>query len=306
MALRRRYGRSLTHIWMIGCLASSRLSRRSFCFNVQPHAQGSPWSSGWSPSTGSCLAQRRDLHQPPTAFVGSSTVRCAATAVASPGGVGQFADGQDVGELFDVLLPPGGAESKETVRLGLVDAASLQYAGVAKKRGEVHRDGDWHRSIHIWVLWKKNEASGLELLVQQRAATKDTHPNFWDVSVAGHLTAGDRSLPTALREAEEELGLTVAAEDLELLFSVAVASEGETARHGRFIDREVQDVYLMHVRDQGDSFIDSLRYSTGEVAALRSEAVDALLSKLRARDAAYVPRDAAYVSALAAALESRQ
>lgn len=43
--------------------------------------------------------------------------------------------------------------------------------GFSKARSLVHRDGDWHRSTHIWVL-----SSDGDVLVQKRAAGKDTFP----------------------------------------------------------------------------------------------------------------------------------
>lgn len=44
-------------------------------------------------------------------------------------------------------------------------------AGYSKARSLVHRDGDWHRSTHIWVL--SNDG---RLLVQKRSSLKDTFP----------------------------------------------------------------------------------------------------------------------------------
>ena len=73
-----------------------------------------------------------------------------------------------------------------------------------KDRADVHRDGDWHRSVHIWIVRRSERA----LLIQQRAADKDTWPGYWDASVGGHLSAGER-YEDAYREIEEELGVTI-------------------------------------------------------------------------------------------------
>ena len=50
-----------------------------------------------------------------------------------------------------------------------------------KSRTLVHRDGDWHASIHIWLLHSKTG----KLLVQQRSHNKDSHPgtSILDVSI---------------------------------------------------------------------------------------------------------------------------
>ena len=72
--------------------------------------------------------------------------------------------------------------------------------GKTKLRSEVHRDGDWHKAVHIWII---NDNGNI--LLQRRCATKDSNPNMLDISSAGHLTAGDDSLSGAIRELKEEL-----------------------------------------------------------------------------------------------------
>jgi isopentenyldiphosphate isomerase len=72
--------------------------------------------------------------------------------------------------------------------------------GESRPRDEVHKNGIWHRSVHIWVLNDKEE-----LLIQRRALQKESHPGMWDVSCAGHIGSGDSSLQAAVRELKEEL-----------------------------------------------------------------------------------------------------
>eukprot|EP00171_Calliarthron_tuberculosum_P016953 IDg16953t1 len=122
--------------------------------------------------------------------------------------------------------------------------------GVAKARSQVHRDGDLHRSTHIWVIAR---TSPPQLLLQKRAADKDTFPGLWDVSAAGHIAAGDQSLDSAQRELLEELGLRAGnGEDAELekAFEARACNKGSTPKHGAFIDNELQDVYIL--RRDGD------------------------------------------------------
>lgn len=49
--------------------------------------------------------------------------------------------------------------------------------GIKKPRKQVHMDGDWHRTIHVWIVNEKGE-----ILLQRRCATKDSFPNMLDVS----------------------------------------------------------------------------------------------------------------------------
>lgn len=60
-------------------------------------------------------------------------------------------------------------------------------------RGDVHRDGDYHRAVHVWIFAESTQ----ELLVQKRADCKDSFAGLWDISSAGHISAGDSSLITA-------------------------------------------------------------------------------------------------------------
>lgn len=84
--------------------------------------------------------------------------------------------------------------------------------GKTKLRTEVHRDGDQHKAVHIWIINNNGD-----ILLQRRCATKDSNPNMLDISSAGHLSAGDDSLDGAIREVKEELNLDVNKEELQLL-----------------------------------------------------------------------------------------
>jgi hypothetical protein len=61
------------------------------------------------------------------------------------------------------------------------------------ERHLVHADGDYHAAVHVWIYV---ESTG-ELLLQKRADRKDSWPGLWDISSAGHISAGDTSLITA-------------------------------------------------------------------------------------------------------------
>lgn len=213
--------------------------------------------------------------------------------------MGKWSDGQDLDEQFDVLDEPTRVEDWRR-QVGIIDPASVRRTGSTMRRGDIHRQGIWHRSIHLWIVTPSS--AGPSILMQKRAATKDTHPGLWDVSVAGHIDAGDKPLDTAVREAEEELGVQVTADELQCLYTVAAEVKGSTKRHGAFICREVQDIFLYELA--GDA-VDELRFSTGEVEDLRAEPMGALLQRLRDRDAAYVPRSEEYISALSSALARR-
>lgn len=81
--------------------------------------------------------------------------------------------------------------------------------GRTKPRSAVHRDGDWHRAVNIFIITPQNE-----VLLQRRSLTKDSYPGKLDISCGGHLSAGDDIETAAIRELEEELGMQISPQDL--------------------------------------------------------------------------------------------
>jgi len=109
--------------------------------------------------------------------------------------------------------------------------------GEVKLRGEVHRDGDWHKAVRIWVI---NDDG--ELIMQKRSSKRESNPNMWIETTSGHIDAGDTSINAAVRELKEEIGLDVQEEELEYLFTVKESS----IHNGNFIDNEFVDIYLLN------------------------------------------------------------
>lgn len=106
--------------------------------------------------------------------------------------------------------------------------------GETKPRDAVHRDGDWHRVFHLWIV-----KDGDHVLLQRRAPGKDLAPGLLDVTVGGHLRAGETWVE-GLREVEEELGLVVDLVDLERLGTFR-----SERVYPHAVDREVQEVFAL-------------------------------------------------------------
>jgi len=68
---------------------------------------------------------------------------------------------------------------------------------------EAWDNGLRHRVVRIMI---ENDAG--EILLQHRSPTKDIFPDCWDNSAAGHVDAGEDYDQAAIRELEEELGLS--------------------------------------------------------------------------------------------------
>ncbi|MFA5125524.1 MAG: NUDIX domain-containing protein [archaeon] len=77
-----------------------------------------------------------------------------------------------------------------------------------------HDKGIWHLAAHIWIYNSRGE-----ILLQFRSKQKKLFPSLWDISVAGHIGAGEEALTCAIREMKEEIGLSVKPSDLEKVFT---------------------------------------------------------------------------------------
>lgn len=119
-------------------------------------------------------------------------------------------------------------------RIDILDELG-QKTGASRTRSEVHRLGLWHRTVHIWLF----DANG-KVLFQLRARDKENNPGLYDTSCAGHISAGDSSLESAIREIREELGLEKRSEDLTYLFE---SRHSSVLNSGTYLDNEFYDVY---------------------------------------------------------------
>lgn len=113
-----------------------------------------------------------------------------------------------------------------------------EKTGEVSLKSEAHRMGLWHRCFHCWVVWEDGSGNA-HLLAQRRAFGKDTWPGWLDVSVAGHLGAGEEPLD-GRREIEEEIGLPVKPDRLVTLGTRRVEHDISQG-----LDREFHDVFLL-------------------------------------------------------------
>lgn len=127
--------------------------------------------------------------------------------------------------------------------------------GKTKLRSEVHRDGDWHKAVHIWIINDRGE-----ILLQRRCATKDSNPNMLDISSAGHLSAGDESLSGAIRELKEELNLSVKAEELQFIKTL----KKSTKYTATFINNEFDDLYILRTNKK----IEDMKFQEEEISEI--------------------------------------
>ncbi len=167
-------------------------------------------------------------------------------------------------EFFDVLNPDG------------------TTAGYSLSRDEVHKKGLWHRTVHIWILNSNNE-----LLIQKRSYQKEVYPGLWDISCAGHLSCGEDCYSGAIRELEEELGLTVEPNELKYLFTV---TQHYSHPDRLFIDNELVDVLLL----DKDVDADSMCMDKNEVVEVKFISVNELQKCVMERSPLLAPHEDEY------------
>lgn len=143
-------------------------------------------------------------------------------------------------------------DGKELEYLDIVDEKGIP-TGYIKERTLMHRDGDLHRTSHVWIA--RHHKGKIQLLLQKRSASKDSHPGCFDISSAGHIPAGDDFKESALRELSEELGILI---DENRLHECGIRRiQWQDTFHGKsFVDNQISKVFLLwHDLDESKIFI---------------------------------------------------
>ncbi|MFC3787930.1 NUDIX domain-containing protein [Paenibacillus sp. GCM10012307] len=150
----------------------------------------------------------------------------------------------------------------------------MNYQGTAL-RSEVHRRGLWHQTIHCWVMQKRE--GRCYVWFQLRQSDKDTYPDLLDITVAGHLSAGE-TIEDGVRELEEELGIRASFSELFKLGEHREQLEGHV-RGVPFIDRELSHVFGYASRVP----LASLELQSEEVAGIFEAGLDEMIALFEGR-----------------------
>ena len=141
-------------------------------------------------------------------------------------------------ELIDILTPEG----KPTGKIAL--------------KSEAHKNGWFHATVHIWIYTKDEK-----ILLQKRAVTKKVFPGLWDISVAGHIAAGETILSAAKREVLEEVGLELTEKDF-----TKIGTRIHQVKHENGIqDNEHHHVFIAELKTD----ISHLKIQEEEVAGIK-------------------------------------
>ena len=152
--------------------------------------------------------------------------------------------------LFDELIRRGFAQRRKQLKKQLPEGPQWEDItaglGVTATRAEVHAQRLTHRAVHVFVFNKRGD-----LLLQKRSLLKDMCPGLWDSSVSGHLDSGESYETAAIRELEEEMGITTE------------TVPEEIARIAPGVETGWEHVRLYRIRHDG-----ALRFPAAEVDAV--------------------------------------
>ena len=166
--------------------------------------------------------------------------------------------------------------------------------GIVRERNVAHRYGSMHATVHMWVMRRKEKnaadaagksssygisandpADEWEVLLQKRSANKDSNPGCYDISSAGHISAGNEPLPSAVREIGEELGIRAVPEDF-LYVGTRIKKSNKEFYGKPFIDNQLSYIYIY----KGSVDTDLITLQEEEVESVEWMALDEVIRRL--------------------------
>lgn len=160
-------------------------------------------------------------------------------------------------------------------------------------KSEAHRLGLFHPTVHVWLY-----TADRKILFQQRGRHKKTFPLLWDVSVAGHVGAGEIIMEAALREVKEEIGLSISEHDLQ---NIGIFKS--VHKHAPdFVDAEFNHSFLCELKKP----LEALQKEDDEVEALDLISINAYKKSFeKGLSNKFVPLSRDYFERLVTELEKR-
>lgn len=151
-----------------------------------------------------------------------------------------------------------------------------EISGITCLKSEAHKKGLFHASVHIWII-----DNNKNVLIQKRARNKNVFPNLWDVSVAGHISAGEKPEISAIREIEEEVGILISKNQLQYIGT----STKKVIHSINLIDFELHHIYVCSINFN----IDTLKIQKEEVAEIKLIPLNKLIIELKTKNNNFVP-----------------
>ncbi len=141
-----------------------------------------------------------------------------------------------------------------------------EFTGKTATRDECHSKGLWHRGVYGFIIDKNSN-----ILLQKRSEKKKLWPNRWDVTVGGHVDAGEFGWQTIIRECKEELGIDVSENEVKYLIS----STSVYNKNG-YINNHYDECYLI----LKDVDVSKLKLQKEEVSEVKYFSKEELLTRI--------------------------
>ena len=141
-----------------------------------------------------------------------------------------------------------------------------EFTGEVATRDECHKNGLWHRAVYAFII----DAKG-NILLQKRSNNKKLWPNMWDVTVGGHVDAGEFGRQALIREVKEELGILINDDDIKYLVGSTSINE-----QGDIINKHYNEFYLITKNID----ISDIKIQKEEVSEVRYFSKDELLKRI--------------------------
>lgn len=168
------------------------------------------------------------------------------------------------------------------------------YTGKQIMKSQAHKEGLFHPTVHIWLYTKNGQ-----ILLQKRGKNKKSFPLLWDVSVAGHVEAGEDIIKSAIRETEEEIGLSLRASDLEKIG----VFKSEQVHNQKFKDFEFHNCFIAELKVP----FEELERQESEVEDLRLIPLITFADEVwgLGRSSKYVPHGTSYYKSVIKAIRNK-
>ena len=125
---------------------------------------------------------------------------------------------------------------------------------IVKEKSLVHREGDFHRVIHVCIINDK-----CEILCNKRSKDKDLYANKLDIIFGGHLKSRESYEDAAIRELKEEIGMCIRKYDLKHIgnFRIKYKNSKRQILNNEFIK-------LFFIKTNGEN-LDNLKLQNDEL-----------------------------------------
>jgi len=110
-----------------------------------------------------------------------------------------------------------------------------EFLGKVATRDECHEKGFWHRAVYAFII-----DENLNVLLQKRSPNKKLWPNKWDVTIGGHVNAGEFGRQALIRECKEELGIEINDDDIKYIVSTT-----SVYNKNKYINNHYDECYLI-------------------------------------------------------------